>query len=676
MIRRLLASAAVLSLCATGPVLAQSAPLTAEAMWNLTRVGQPSLSPDGKTAVVPVTRFDIKKNKGFTDLYLIPTDGTGAARQLTTSEASDTEPSWSPDGSMIAFISKRGEDEAGQVYVIAPAGGEARRITNVPTGASGPKWLADSRRIAFLSAVWPDLQTFDEQAKRLKERAESKMTAQVWDKAPIYWWDRWLDEREVHVWLTDIDGAAPTSPTRGSGQSVEFRTPEAGDYDVAPDGSEIAFCAETDRTGLTSNIDLYAVPLSGGQARNLTAANKADDCAPAYAPDGRTLAYTRNLIPGAPDRDRLMFIDRSTGAQREATPGWDRSADGLVWSADSQSLFGGIDDAGTRRIYRFSVQGGAPQLVTKTSDHTNLDAAGGVLVALRQSFSEPATLVKVDPSTGASVQLSRFNDQALAGLALGRVESVTYAGTNNVPIQMWVTYPPGFDPSKKYPVLLLLHGGPHVGITDAFSFRWNAQVMANWGYVVAWHNFHGSSGFGDAFADSINPDWTSKPYEDTIRAANWFQRQPWADRDRMVAAGASYGGYLATVLLGREHPFKALVAHAAVYNLYTQVGADAWSDRARFYEYWENPAAFQAISPHMRAANFKTPTLVIHGQLDYRVPVNHGIELFHTLRKSNVPTRLIYYPNENHWILQPQNSLFWYGEVRKWVEQYAPPGAR
>jgi dipeptidyl aminopeptidase/acylaminoacyl peptidase len=676
MIRRLLASAAVLSLCATGPVLAQSAPLTAEAMWNLTRVGQPSLSPDGKTAVVPVTRFDIKKNKGFTDLYLIPTDGTGAARQLTTSEASDTEPSWSPDGSMIAFISKRGEDEAGQVYVIAPAGGEARRITNVPTGASGPKWLADSRRIAFLSAVWPDLQTFDEQAKRLKERAESKMTAQVWDKAPIYWWDRWLDEREVHVWLTDIDGAAPTSPTRGSGQSVEFRTPEAGDYDVAPDGSEVAFCAETDRTGVTSNIDLYAVPLSGGQARNLTAANKADDCAPAYAPDGRTLAYTRNLIPGAPDRDRLMFIDRSTGAQREATPGWDRSADGLVWSADSQSLFGGIDDAGSRRIYRFSVQGGAPQLVTKTSDHTNLDAAGGVLVALRQSFSEPATLVKVDPATGASVQLSRFNDQALAGLAMGRVESVTYAGTNNVPIQMWVTYPPGFDPSKKYPVLLLLHGGPHVGITDAFSYRWNAQVMANWGYVVAWHNFHGSSGFGDAFADSINPDWASKPYEDTIRAANWFQRQPWADRDRMVAAGASYGGYLATVLLGREHPFKALVAHAAVYNLYTQVGADAWSDRSRFYEYWENPAAFQAISPHMRAASFKTPTLVIHGQLDYRVPVNHGIELFHTLRKRNVPTRLIYYPNENHWILQPQNSLFWYGEVRKWVEQYAPPGPR
>lgn len=676
MIRRLLASAALLAVCAATPALAQNKPLTAEAMWDLTRVGQPSLSPDGKTAVVPVTRFDVKKNKGLTDLYLIPTDGAGAARQLTTSDASDTEPTWSPDGSLIAFVSKRGEDEAGQIYVISPNGGEARRITDVPTGASGPKWLGDSRRITFLSAVWPDLKTFEEQAKRLKEREESKMTARVWDKAPIYWWDRWLDEREVHVWITDVTGAEPTSPTRGSGQSVEFRTPEAADYDVAPDGSEVAFCAETDRTGVTSNVDLYTVPLAGGAARNLTAANKADDCAPAYSPDSRTLAYTRNLIPGAPDRDRLMFIDRATGAQREATPGWDRSADGLVWSPDSRSLFGGIDDAGTRRIYRFSVQGGAPTLVTRTSDHTSIDVAGDTLVALRQSFSEPATLVKVDPATGASTQLSRFNDAALANLSMGRVESVTYPGTNNVPIQMWVTYPPGFDPSKKYPVLLLLHGGPHVGVTDAFSYRWNAQVMANWGYVVAWHNFHGSSGFGDAFADSINPDWTTKPYEDTIRAAGWFQRQSWVDPARMVAAGASYGGYLATVLLGREHPFKALVAHAAVYNLYTQVGADGWSDRARFYEYWENPAAFQAISPHMRAANFKTPTLVIHGQLDYRVPVNHGIELFHTLRKKNVPTRLIYYPNENHWILQPQNSLFWYGEVRKWVEQYAAPGPR
>ena len=275
-----------------------------------------------------------------------------------------------------------------------------------------------------------------------------------------------------------------------------------------------------------------------------------------------------------------------------------------------------------------------------------------------------------------ATKLFTANDTALAGFDFGKVESVTYKGANNADIQMWVVYPPGFDPTKKYPTFLLLHGGPHNAITDAWTFRWNAHVFAGWGYVVAWHNFHGSSGFGQAFTDSINPDWASLPYQDTIKAAEWLKAQPWADPDRMVAGGASYGGYLASVLLGRDHPFKALIAHAAVYNSFTQVASDGGAQVARHYEYWEDPAAFAARSPHTHADKFKTPTLVIHGQLDYRVPVTHGIELFNILQRRGVPSRLVYYPDENHWILKAQNSIHWYGEVRAWVERWAPPGAR
>jgi dipeptidyl aminopeptidase/acylaminoacyl peptidase len=343
---------------------------------------------------------------------------------------------------------------------------------------------------------------------------------------------------------------------------------------------------------------------------------------------------------------------------------------------NARTLLGAIDNRATRRIYAFDIAGTAPRQVTTSSDFSGLAFAAGTLVAVRQSFSEPPTLVRVDPRSGTATKLSHFNDAALSSASMGRVESVTYKGARGADIQMWVVYPPDFDPSKKYPLMLLLHGGPHSGITDAWTYRWNAQVFAGWGYVTAWHNFHGSSGFGNAFTDSINPDWASLPYEDTIKAAEWFKAQPWMDSERMVAAGGSYGGYLASLLLGRPHPFKTLVAHAAVYNTFTQIGSDGGAERARHYEFWENPQAFAAVSPHTNAANFNTPTLVIHGQQDLRVPVNHGIELFNTLQKRGVPSRLVYFPDENHWVLKPQNSVFWYSQVREWIATYAPPGGR
>jgi dipeptidyl aminopeptidase/acylaminoacyl peptidase len=374
------------------------------------------------------------------------------------------------------------------------------------------------------------------------------------------------------------------------------------------------------------------------------------------------------------DTRRLVLHDRGAGAGRVVTAGWDRSVSGLVWAPDSSALYGAVEDAGHVRVWRIGIDG-TVRPVTGERTFSDLDLAldaGGrmVAVALRQAFVEPPTLVRLDLETGAATKLTTFNDEILASVAMGDYESVTYQGAGGAPIQMWVVYPPGFDRTKRWPLYLLLHGGPHNGIADSWHWRWNAQVFAGWGLVTGWHNFHGSSGFGQEFTDSINPERAEKPYQDTVKAAAWFAAQPWLDDDRMAAGGGSYGGYLASVLLGREHPFRTLVAHAAVYNLLTQYGADYGAGARRHGEHWEAPEQFARNSPHAGAGAFSTPTLVIHGQLDYRVPLNHGMELFNTLQNRGVESRLIYYPDENHWILKPANSVHWYGAKKDWLERF------
>jgi len=659
--------------------------LSIEAMWTLARLGDPVISPDGKQAVVPVTRYDVKDNKGLTDLWLFPVAG-GPGRPLTADKASDNNPAWSPDGRQVAFVSKRGDDKAAQIYVIPIDGGEARRITNLPTGADAPKWFPDSQRLAFVSAIWTDLVRWDDQEKRRNDRDESKMSAKVWNRAPIAYWDHFLDDREPHLFSIAADGSGePLAITRQSGFYLSKNEYSAASYDISPDGLEVAFAANTDRSGTTPNYDVIVLAACGCKApRNITADNRGDDDAPLYSPDGRWLAFTQQIIPGFyADRARLMLLERGAGgATRSLSGDWDRSAGSLSWRPDSKALYGAIDDAGTNRIWRFDLASpGRPRAVTAASSFSGLAVArsGGAkpaAVAIRQTFSEPPTLVRLDLGNGAAKALSTFNDATLAAIRQGNVESVTYKGARNADIQMWVVYPPDFDPAKKYPVFMLLHGGPHNGIQDAVQWRWNAQVFANWGYVVTWHNFHGSSGFGQAFADSINPDRITLPYEDTIKATDWLIAQPWVDRERMVAGGGSYGGFLAATLLGRPQPFKALIAHAAVYNSFTQIAADYGAEKDRFFEFWERPEEWAKYSPHTSAGAFNTPTLVIHGQLDLRVPVNHGIEIFNTLQKRGVPSKLLYFPDENHWVLKPQNSLFWYQTVRDWIGTYAPPGGR
>ena len=648
-------------------------PLSVEKLWEMKRIGSPVISPNGDWVVAPVTRYTIEDDKSHTDLWLFKTDGS-VERPLTTHGSADGQPTFSPDGSKLALVTSRESDGASQIYILPmDEPGEAVQLTEVPTGVNSPKWVGE--HIYFISRIYPDME-WDEMTEKLEEQSESHMTAHTWNAMPYSSWDRWIEEeREAHLFRISADGGEPENITGLTGWQLPRSSQGAGNYDVSPDESLVAFNANSTRDETNVNMDLFLTQPGSTDAVNITRDNEAPDSSPLFSPDGRVLAYTSQQIKGFyGDTRQLVIYNIADESSREVTTDWDRSANGLAWNPDGSSLFGAVDDAGTRRIYSIPVNGGEPRAITTNTNFQSIDVSeNGVLVAQNHSFLYPPRIVTVDTSTGETSRLDTVNDNILDEVDLGTYKSVTYEGADGKDIQMWVHYPPGFDESEKYPLFLLIHGGPHNAITDGFHFRWNAQTFASWGYVTAWHNFHGSSSFGQDFTDSINPDWLTLPYEDTIKAAEWFASQPWIDEDRMVAGGGSYGGYLSSILLAKDHPFNALVIHAPVYNMYSQMAADFAVHSERFGDYWEVPEIYESISPHYFAEDFSTPALIIHGQKDYRVPVGQAFELFRTLQTKGIESRLIYYPDENHWILKPNNSIYWYNQVQKWVEEHAPP---
>ncbi|MGS0693559.1 prolyl oligopeptidase family serine peptidase [Shewanella sp. 0m-4] len=677
--------AGILLLCMLMPMASafaeQTKPLSVDVLWQLNRIGSPIISPQGDKIIAPVTQYDVPEDKGSTQLWLFNKDGD-SQQALTAKGMRASEATFSPDGKTLAFISKRDDDEAGQVYLLPMNGpGEAQKLTDVPGGVYGMRWVG--KHIYFISRIFPG-KNWDEMIAQLKADKDNKVSAHQWNALPYSSFDHWIDEdREAHVFRIPAVGGEIEAITQPLKQQLPRSSQSASSYDIAPNEQWIAFTANGWDASLKTRevdpkIDIFLAKIGSGNAQNLTPDNEAPNSNPQFSPNGKTLAFTQQLIHGFyADTSRLVLMDMKKRQPKVINDTWDRSVSRFGWTQDSKGFYAAIDDAATSRIYHINANNGKVKAITKDTNFGKpVMAKDGTIVATNDSFLYPARLVTINPRNGKTTRLDSFNDDILADVDMGTYESVTYKGYNDQDIQMWVHYPPGFDRSKKYPLMMLIHGGPHSAITDGFHYRWNAQTFASWGYVTAWPNFHGSSGFGQEFADSINPDWKNKSLEDVFKATDWFKQQEWIDSERLVAGGASYGGYLTSIILGQEHPFNALMIHAAVYNMYSQMAADFSVHSTRFGNYWEKPEIYKAISPHYFAENFNTPTLVIHGQLDYRVPVGQGFELFRTLQTRGIESKMIYFPDENHWIMKPNNSIYWYNQVEDWMTRFAEPGGR
>ncbi|MCI0613373.1 S9 family peptidase [bacterium] len=657
-------------------------PMTVEDMWAVKRIGAPSLSPDGQWAAVDVTTYDMKENNSTSDIWLIPTSGSGEPRQLTAHTAKDGGAQWSPDGKSIAFLSKREGDENAQIYLISASGGEARRLTKIPTGTASIKWFPDSKKIAFVSWIWPDLKTDEEQAAKLKEKKEAKVKAYVIDTTNFRYWDHWLaDGRRAHLFVVDVATGQHQDLFQGTDYNFfwyENSTDLTSDYfDISPDGKEVAFMIDsTPDPGLDPNSDIIIMPLDGSKGTNITSENKASDTAPSYSPDGKWLAYTKQVIPRFyGDRERVVLRDRKSGESKVLTEQWDRSAGTPTWSADSKSLLFTAEDKARVPLWELKISGGNPVAIVPGGNVASFDLSenGKSLAYVRSNISSPGILYAASSYGKNERKIESFNDELVSQWELGEVKEMTYKGWGDEPVQMWVIHPPDFDPNKKWPLLHVVHGGPHAATLDQFHYRWNLQLLASRGFVVAGVNFHGSSGFGNAFTDSISGQYGTKELVDVEKGTDELLKTGYIDANRLTASGGSFGGYMMAWLNGHTDRYKAFVCHAGVYNWISQMASDivVGRDRALGSFHWDKPEQVAAQSAHTYAKNFKTPTLVIHGEKDFRVPVTQGLEYYSTLRMLGVPTRLVYLEEENHWVLKPQTSKLWHQEFFNWIEKYA-----
>lgn len=658
------------------PALAQPRrALTFDDLMKIQRISDPQVSPDGKWIAYVVSTPDLDANKMVSHIWRLSLAG-GEPRQLTRGESSDSRPRWSPDSKSIAFISSRAG--ASQVWIIPADGGEARQLTHLATEADGVTWAAKADTLLFTSEVYPDCPDEACNKKQLEEEKSSKVKARVIDHLFFRHWDHWLEGKVTHLFAVSPDGGEPRDLTPGAHTSPTFFLGAPDGYSISPDGQEVCYTSNHSQppssVAWTTNNDLFLVSATGGEAKDITAANPGSDAAPQYSPNGRYIAYTSQATNGYESSlFRLRVYDRETGQTKNLTTGFDQWVLSFTWAPDSDTLYFIAPEGIEQPIFRTSV---SHPHVTKVLDGYNDElsaAAGGKLVFTHQSLIQPPEIYTASTSGGRLTQLTHMNDAVMAGIEMKPAESVKTPGALGAQIESILVKPPNFDPNRKYPGLVLIHGGPQGAWNDSWFYRWNAQLFASFGYVVIATNFHGSIGYGQPFTAEISGDWGGAPYEDLMKATDYLASLPYVDKDRIGAAGASYGGYMIDWIEGHTDRFKVLVSHDGVFDLRSMYGE---TEELWFPEWelkavpWKDPSLYEKWSPSHYIQNAKTPMLIFQGNRDYRVPEGQSFQLFTALQRQGVPSKLVYLEEESHLVLKPLDSRFWYETVQNWLAKY------
>ena len=648
--------------------------LTIDDMLAMQRVSDPAVSPDGTWVAFSVRETDFAANRGRYDIWLAAADGSSVT-QLTTDPANDEGPQWSADGRWIYFSSTR--DGTAQVWRIRPHGGEAEQVTKVGTAINGFKLMPDGKRLVLAIDVWPGTRSVAESLKRDAAAAASKVTVHAADQLLFRHWDTWEDGKYSHLFLWTSDtamrdltpGAITDTPIHPFGGMEEVA--------VSPDGKWVAYVARVGgrQIAWTTNSDVFLVPTDGRtRTLNVTAENKAYDFDPVFSPDSKTIGLLQQKRPGfEADRQRISLYDVRTRKLRVLTEQWDRSAGAVTWSGDGKTIYTAADHIGNVALFAIDVATGAAKTLVDKGTNGSIRVAGDRLVFAKDTLTSPTELYSMRPDGSDVRQVTHLNTERVKKIAWGPYEQFSFKGAKGDTVHGYVIKPANHRGGKA-PVAFLIHGGPQGSFGDHFHYRWNPEFYAGAGYAVVFIDFHGSTGYGQAFTDAISGDWGGAPYQDLMLGLDAaLAKYKWLDGKRMAALGASYGGYMINWLNGHTDRFDALVCHDGIFD--TEFGyydtEEIWFPE---WEHkgtpWDKPEEFTKWSPSAFVKNWKTPTLVIHGGRDYRIPESHGIAAFTALQRRGIPSRFLEFPDENHWVLKPQNSKRWHDEVLAWIDRY------
>ncbi|HTY38431.1 MAG TPA: S9 family peptidase [Bacteroidota bacterium] len=648
-------------------------PITFDDFIGLGRVTDPQISPDGKSVAFVVTYHNKVENRTNSNLYVVPVNG-GTVRQLTNAKGANNSPRWLPDGQSIAFISTR--DGEAQIWVVPAAGGEPRKISSISTGASDLQVSPDGKWFSFSSTVFPDCATDDCNKKRMEDIDKGKVKAKLFDKLPYRVWNAWKDGMRNHLFVLPAAGGTAADITPGDFDTPPIDLGGVWSYAWSPDSKEIAFERNTDPVvAVSTNNDIFVVSLSGGEPKRVTD-NPGNDSQPLYSPDGKYIAYLQMKRAGfEADQKQLVLYERATGKRTNLTEHIDYSVNEVAWSSDSKTIFFNADDKSNESIFKLDVQSRKMEtLVGKGYNHElRLAPDGGMLVFSHESIERPVDVYRIGTDGKGMKALTSVNETKMAQLEMNAKEDFWFSGAKGTKVHGFIVKPPAFDASKKYPMIFLIHGGPQGQWGDQFHYRWNAQMFASRGYVAVMINPRGSTGYGQQFTDEISRDWGGKPYEDLMTGVDYvLKTYPFIDAKRVAAAGASYGGYMINWIEGHTDRFRCLVSHDGMFNTKSAFGTteELWFPSWEFGGTpYKNPELYDKWSPMAFVNQFKTPMLVVHGQLDYRLDVSEGFQLFTALQMRGIKSKMLYFPDEGHFVAKPANAELWYKTVLDWIDE-------